>query len=140
MCAGVSRETEAGGAGEHEAAPDLDRSATGSPVSRETEGSSSPHSNPVPGALGWLLLLPLRGYRRWISPALPPRCRYYPSCSAYAEQALRELGPFKGTVVAFWRVLRCNPLSSGGLDPLENRRLFRSGNPTEPSPRAPKAI
>ena len=73
-----------------------------------------------------VLLLPVRFYRRVISPLVGPRCRYYPSCSSYAEQALRELGPFRGTIVAAWRVLRCNPLSSGGLDPLENRRLFRS--------------
>lgn len=98
-----------------------------SPVSRETD------RNPLSRALTAALLLPLRAYRRWLSPALPARCRYYPSCSAYAEQALRELGPLKGTIVAGWRLLRCNPLSSGGLDPLDNRRLFRSGDPA-PTP------
>lgn len=97
------------------------------PVSRETGG------NPLSRALTAALLLPLRAYRRWLSPALPARCRYYPSCSAYAEQALRELGPIKGTIVAGWRLLRCNPLSSGGLDPLDNRRLFRSDT-AEPTP------
>jgi hypothetical protein len=76
-----------------------------------------------------LALLPIRIYRRLISPLLAPRCRYYPTCSQYAEQAVRELGPFRGTIVAVWRVLRCNPMSSGGLDPLESRRLFRPAPP-----------
>jgi uncharacterized protein len=117
MCAvaSVSRETEAGGSSE--------------PVSRETP--PVPRRNPVSRALVFLLLLPLRAYSRWISPALPPRCRYYPSCSTYAEQAVRELGPFKGTIVAVWRVLRCNPWSAGGLDPLDSRRLFRSDTSNE---------
>jgi len=85
------------------------------------------------GPLTALALLPIRIYRRLISPLLGPRCRYYPTCSQYAEQAVRELGPFRGTIVAVWRVLRCNPLSSGGLDPLESRRLFRSGPPHSPN-------
>ena len=72
-----------------------------------------------------LLLLPLHVYRRVISPALGPRCKYYPTCSAYAEQAVRELGIVRGTIVASWRLLRCNPFSNGGLDPIENRSLFR---------------
>lgn len=71
-----------------------------------------------------LLLLPLLVYRRLISPALPPRCRYYPSCSAYAVQSVRELGVIRGTIVAAWRVVRCNPWSLGGVDELANRRLF----------------
>ena len=73
-----------------------------------------------------VVIAPINFYRRWLSPALPARCRYYPTCSAYAEEALRELGPLKGTIVAGWRLLRCNPLSPGGLDPLDNRRLVRS--------------
>jgi putative membrane protein insertion efficiency factor len=64
-------------------------------------------------------------YQRWISPALPPRCKYYPSCSAYSAQAIRELGPVRGSIVAGWRLLRCNPLSDGGIDELEDRKLFR---------------
>lgn len=80
-----------------------------------------------------LLLLPIRAYRRLLSPLLGPRCRYYPSCSAYAEQALTELGPVRGTIVAVWRLLRCNPLSKGGLDPLTERRLF-SARRTAPHP------
>jgi putative membrane protein insertion efficiency factor len=60
-----------------------------------------------------------------ISPALPPRCRYYPSCSSYAVQAVRELGVIRGSIVAGWRVVRCNPWSPGGVDELADRRLFR---------------
>lgn len=71
-----------------------------------------------------LLLAPLHLYRRVISPLLPPRCRFYPSCSAYAVQAVRELGIFRGSIVAGWRVLRCNPWNLGGVDELSDRRLF----------------
>jgi putative membrane protein insertion efficiency factor len=63
-----------------------------------------------------ILLLPLRLYRTLISPALAPRCRYYPSCSAYAEEAIRTHGILRGGVLATWRVLRCNPFSAGGVD------------------------
>ena len=72
-----------------------------------------------------LLLAPVRIYQRLISPALPRRCKYYPTCSAYAVEAVRELGPLKGTIVAEWRLARCYPLSDGGYDPLEARTLFR---------------
>jgi putative membrane protein insertion efficiency factor len=72
-----------------------------------------------------VLLAPLRLYSRFISPALPRRCKYEPTCSAYAEQAVRELGVARGTIVAGWRLLRCNPWSHGGWDPLCDRKLFR---------------
>ena len=62
---------------------------------------------------------------RLISPALPPRCKYYPTCSTYAVQAVRELGVIRGTVLAAWRLVRCNPWSHGGVDELADRRLFR---------------
>jgi putative membrane protein insertion efficiency factor len=71
-----------------------------------------------------VFLLPLHLYRRLIAPALPPRCKYYPSCSAYAVQAVRELGVIRGSIVAAWRVVRCNPWSLGGVDELADRRLF----------------
>jgi uncharacterized protein len=73
-----------------------------------------------------LLLLPVRAYRRFVSPAIPARCKYHPSCSAYAVEAVRELGPVRGAIVAAWRLARCNPWSNGGYDPLTERRLFRS--------------
>jgi putative membrane protein insertion efficiency factor len=79
------------------------------------------------------LLWLIGGYQRWISPAFPRRCKYEPTCSAYAAQAVRELGPVRGTIVAGWRLLRCNPLSNGGIDDLEDRRLFRGhGHRHEP--------
>ena len=71
-----------------------------------------------------VFLLPLHAYRAVISPNLGPRCRYYPSCSTYGVQAVRELGVVRGSIVAAWRVLRCNPLSHGGVDELADRRLF----------------
>lgn len=100
-------------------------------VSRET---SAPGPNPVSRETGSdrrrpltaLILLPIRGYMRFISPLLGARCRYYPTCSAYAEQAIRELGPVRGSILAAWRVLRCNPFSKGGLDPVSERKLFRA--------------
>ena len=73
-----------------------------------------------------LLLAPLHLYRRVISPALPSRCRYYPTCSAYAVEAVREYGVIRGGVLAVWRVARCNPLSRGGIDHVHEQRLFRS--------------
>jgi uncharacterized protein len=76
-------------------------------------------------ALRELCLAPLHLYRRLISPAIPNRCKYYPTCSTYAVQAVRELGVLRGTVVAAWRLARCNPWSDGGVDELADRRLFR---------------
>ena len=73
-----------------------------------------------------LVLLPILAYRRLISPLLGPRCRYEPSCSAYAEQAIREYGILRGVVLSGWRVLRCNPWSHGGHDPVSAQRLFSS--------------
>ena len=78
-------------------------------------------------ALRELAVAPLRLYQRLISPALGPRCRYYPSCSEYAVQAIREFGILRGLVLAGWRLLRCNPFSHGGLDPVSAQRLFRHG-------------
>jgi putative membrane protein insertion efficiency factor len=74
----------------------------------------------------YVLIGLLKVWRLAISPLYGNVCRYYPSCSAYAEQAVLELGPLRGFVVALWRLVRCNPFSSGGLDPLDSRRLFRS--------------
>ena len=71
-------------------------------------------------------LLALIGlYQRYISPAFPRRCRYEPTCSAYAVEAIRELGPVRGVIVAGWRLLRCNPFSAGGIDDVCDRSLFR---------------
>ena len=70
-------------------------------------------------------LAPLRVYRRYVSPALPARCRYHPSCAGYAEQAIGRYGILRGGILAAWRLLRCNPWSHGGYDPLEAQTLFR---------------
>jgi putative membrane protein insertion efficiency factor len=73
---------------------------------------------------------PIQAYRRVISPALPRRCKYEPTCSAYAVQALQEFGILRGLVLAAWRVLRCNSFSHGGYDPVDAQHLF---SPPPPS-------
>ena len=73
-----------------------------------------------------LLLAPITLYQRFISPGLPARCKYHPTCSTYAVEAIRAYGPLRGTVLAAWRVLRCNPWSDGGVDYPADQRLFRS--------------
>ena len=71
---------------------------------------------------------PIVAYQRVLSPALPRRCRYEPTCSRYATQAIWEYGILRGLVLAGWRLLRCNPLSRGGFDPVEAQRLFKVGS------------
>ena len=73
----------------------------------------------------WLVLGPIELYRRGISPALPRRCKYEPTCSRYAAQAVREFGILRGTVLAGWRLVRCNPFSHGGFDPVAEQTIFR---------------
>jgi uncharacterized protein len=77
-----------------------------------------------------VVLTPVRLYRRVISPALPRRCKYHPTCSAYAMQAIERYGILRGAVLAGWRILRCNPFSHGGYDPVSAQTLFRE----RPSP------
>jgi hypothetical protein len=79
--------------------------------------------------LRWLAVLPIRAYQLLLSPMVGERCRYYPSCSEYAAQAISQYGILRGLVLAGWRLLRCNPLSRGGFDPVEDQRLFRSRTP-----------
>jgi putative membrane protein insertion efficiency factor len=67
----------------------------------------------------------LRGYQRWISPLIGARCKYYPSCSEYAVQAIGRYGILRGSVLAGWRLLRCNPFSHGGFDPVSEQTLFQ---------------
>jgi putative membrane protein insertion efficiency factor len=71
-----------------------------------------------------LVLAPIVAYQRVVSPLIARRCKYEPTCSAYAVQAIREFGILRGSVLAAWRVLRCNPFSHGGFDPVEAQRLF----------------
>jgi uncharacterized protein len=78
-------------------------------------------------------IAPIRFYQRFVSPALPARCKYAPTCSAYGAQAIREYGILRGLVLAGWRLLRCNPWSHGGWDPVSDQRLFAPRRPTAPS-------
>lgn len=64
----------------------------------------------------WLLVGLVRAYQLIVSPWFAPRCKYYPSCSSYAVTALRTHGALRGTALATWRLLRCNPWSLGGVD------------------------
>ncbi|MEO5832951.1 MAG: membrane protein insertion efficiency factor YidD [Nakamurella sp.] len=69
-----------------------------------------------------VLIAPIRFYQRFISPALPPTCRYYPSCSAYAVGALQQHGALRGLWLAVRRIGRCHPWHAGGYDPVPPRR------------------
>jgi putative membrane protein insertion efficiency factor len=80
-----------------------------------------------------LVLAPIRGYQRFVSPALPRRCKYEPTCSRYATQAIEQYGILRGLVLAAWRLLRCNPWSHGGYDPVHDQRLFRRRRSPAPS-------
>jgi putative membrane protein insertion efficiency factor len=66
-----------------------------------------------------VFILLIRGYKKLISPLLPPSCRFYPTCSEYSIQALEKHGVIKGGIKSIWRILRCNPLTKGGYDPIE---------------------
>ena len=61
---------------------------------------------------------PIKMYRRFVSPMLPPSCRYWPSCSEYALQSIQKHGVLKGGLLGAWRIIRCNPWSKGGIDPV----------------------
>jgi putative membrane protein insertion efficiency factor len=80
--------------------------------------------NRVSAAAVWLMVAPLRVYQRFVSPFLPPSCRFHPSCSAYAIEALQRHGPLLGTWLTVRRLLRCAPWHPGGYDPV----------PAEPTP------
>ena len=73
-----------------------------------------------------LFVLPIRLYQLLISPMFGERCKYYPSCSQYALQAIGRFGILRGLVLAGWRLLRCNPWSRGGFDPVEEQRVFKA--------------
>ena len=89
--------------------------------------------------IGWpirsLLIALIWIYRNTISPILTPTCRYHPSCSAYGFQALQVHGAAKGTVLAAWRVLRCNPFTPGGLDPVPARGRWKPDIHPDGTPR-----
>lgn len=77
-------------------------------------------------------LAAIGAYRRWVSPALPRRCRYEPSCSAYAQESIQRFGFWRGGLLAAWRLLRCNPFSNGGFDPVREEFTLRVG-PIDPA-------
>jgi putative membrane protein insertion efficiency factor len=97
---------------------------------------SSQASHGTPAARGLahaarvVVVTPIVIYQRWVSPAIPRRCKYEPTCSRYAVEAIREYGILRGLVLAGWRLLRCNPWSHGGYDPVEAQRVFRIGSET----------
>ena len=68
--------------------------------------------------LSWLLVQPIRFYQLCSSPLLGPSCRFTPTCSEYAKQAILKHGPIKGLYLAIWRILRCNPWGGSGYDPV----------------------
>ena len=72
----------------------------------------------VSKALAFLLCLPIVFYLTCISPFTPATCRFTPTCSEYAKQALKKHGPIKGLYLAIWRILRCNPWGGSGYDPV----------------------
>lgn len=65
------------------------------------------------------LIVLIRGYQKYISPLFPPSCRFQPTCSQYAIEAVQKYGAFKGGAMAIWRILRCNPFCKGGYDPVK---------------------
>ena len=93
--------------------------------SERAGGESEPAGKASP--LAWTLLVPVHAYRKLVSPLLPPMCRFYPSCSAYAVEALKEHGAFRGSWLAARRLLRCGPWHPGGLDPVPPRRAADQG-------------
>jgi uncharacterized protein len=84
----------------------------------------------VGGALARVLVLLISGYRRFVSPMLGARCRFYPSCSAYALEAIGRYGAGRGSWLALRRLSRCHPFHAGGLDPVPaSRSLAAAGEP-----------
>ena len=96
------------------------------------EETEHPPEHAAPGraaaALRALATAPIVIYQRFVSPAIPRRCKYEPTCSRYAVDAIKEYGILRGAVLAAWRLLRCNPWSYGGYDPVEAQRVFGVGH------------
>ena len=92
-----------------------------------SRGEQAPAVSTMARIARGVVLAPIVVYRRVLSPALPRRCKYEPTCSRYALDAIREYGILRGLVLGGWRLLRCNPWSHGGYDPVEDQRVFRVG-------------
>ncbi len=89
---------------------------TASPAQIQAEKGWQPLPLPWQRPLAWLLLLPIRAYRRWLTRWLPPACRFHPSCSHYAVLAVAQHRPPVAVGLIGWRLLRCQPLCRGGID------------------------
>ena len=70
----------------------------------------------------WVMVKGIKGYRKYISPHTPATCKYIPTCSQYGLEAVERFGAVKGTALAVWRILRCNPWSRGGYDPVPEKK------------------
>lgn len=94
--------------------------------------AGEPTDGPAPRrgarAVRALATAPIVIYQRVVSPAIPRRCKYEPTCSRYAVEAIKEYGILRGAVLAAWRLLRCNPWSYGGYDPVRAQRVFGAGH------------
>ena len=84
-----------------------------------------------------LLILLIRFYQQAISPFKQPCCKYYPTCSNYALEAIERFGALKGSLLALYRILRCNPFGRPGLDPVPPRGKWRNDPPTPARPDKP---
>ncbi|MGC9383107.1 MAG: membrane protein insertion efficiency factor YidD [Kosmotogaceae bacterium] len=71
-----------------------------------------------------LILKAITFYRKYISPLKKPSCRFTPTCSTYAYEAVHRFGALKGTLLGVWRILRCNPFNAGGYDPVPEKFSF----------------
>jgi putative membrane protein insertion efficiency factor len=76
------------------------------------------HREAPPGVAARFVDRLIAGYQRWLSPALGAHCRFHPTCSSYAREAISRFGLLKGGRLALWRILRCQPMSRGGFDPV----------------------
>jgi len=79
-----------------------------------------------------IALAPIRAYQRWISPSRGRHCKFEPTCSAYAVESVERFGVIRGFILASWRILRCNPFSHGGFDPVPDRFTLKAG-PVDPA-------
>jgi len=86
------------------------------PTPRPHPGARAEASGRMIRAMRRLPLALIKVYQRWISPLFPPTCRYHPTCSQYAYEAISKYGVLKGCILAAWRILRCNPYTKGGFD------------------------
>ena len=89
-----------------------------SPAPIETPASERDEPLPRPGPVAWVILRLILAYQRFLSPLLPPACRFYPTCSDYGYEAIAKYGIIRGGRMAAWRILRCHPFGRGGYDPV----------------------